>query len=198
MSQRGTLRKDGRTWRLELRIVGEPGEPRQRRSFRLGTVSELPTRAQARAAADRLVNRIAPAKLNAATVMPWSTWCDRYIDRHAAMLALRTTATQRSLVQKHLRDALPGLAVHEVDATHVQALIARWHESGAAASTVAARFSVLRRVLRAAEASGLAVRPLTARQIRQPVVQTVPELVRSKSFTLEEAARIVAAAPIAW
>lgn len=197
MSQRGTLRRDGRTWRLDLRVTGEPGQPRERRSFRLGTTSELPTRSQARAAADRLVNRITPAKLNAATVMPWALWCDRYVDAHAAMLAMRTAATQRSLVNKHLRGAFPGFAVHEIDAGHVQALVSRWHEAGASATTVGARFSVLRRVMRTAEASGLAVRPLTAKQVRLPVVQTVFDTVRSKSFTLEEAARIITAAPIA-
>lgn len=197
MTQRGTLRMDGQTWRLELRVAGEPGQPRRRRSFLVGTRRELPSRAQARAAADRMVNRISPAKLHAGTIMPWRAWADRYCDTHALLLADHTKSTQFAIVRKHLREAFGDRAVHEVDAGLIQAWISRQYDTGASAATIHARFAVLRTMLRAAEAEGLAVRTISARQVRLPVIQEVGATMRSKAFRPEEAARIIAAAPIA-
>jgi integrase len=194
LRQRGTLRLDHRTWRLKVRRTDESGKAR-RTWIRIGTVAELPTRAAARRAADRYLERINPRELHAGTVMRWADWCDRYIDTVLYAHATGTRATQASIIGLHLRQAFPG-AVHEVDEAAVQAWAKAQHDAGAAASTVAARFAVLRRMLRQAEAEGLAATPPTSRRVRLPKNEQMHEVVREKAFSEAECKAILAKAAV--
>ena len=193
--QRGSLRLDHRTWRLKLRSKTVDG----RRPFqwvRLGSLTEIPTKAAARRAADRYIERLHPRALNAGTTLDWSTWCDRYIDQTLAMQASGTRNTQGSIINQHLRPAFSG-AVHEIGPEQVRAFIVEQHQAGVAASTIAARFAVLRRMLRQAEADGLAARPPTARSVKLPKDEQMHVIVKTRAFTDEECDRIFAAATTA-
>jgi integrase len=191
--QRGHLRREGRTWRLELRQASEPGGPRRRRSVRLGSTAEMPTRAAARRAADRWLDRMSPRQFHAGTVLEWSAWCDRYVDRCLPMLSKGSRTTQTSIVERHLRQAFPG-PVHEVTAARVQTFLVEQRKAGAAPSSIRSRFAVLRRMLRQAAAEGLAAPPLAASAVTLPKDDRVHAAVRAKAFTPEEARRIREAA----
>lgn len=186
--QRGTVKLDHRTWRLKLRRTGVDGR-RRFQWVRLGTVEEIPTKAAARRAADRYVDRLAPRALNAGTTLDWAVWCDRYIDQTLAMQASGTRATQASIINQHLRRAFKG-AVHEIGPEQVKAFVLEQHKAAVAPSTIAARFSVLRRMLRQAEAEGLAARPPTARSVKLPKDEQMHAIVKTRAFTDEECGRI--------
>lgn len=190
--QRGTLKLDHRTWRLQIRLKTPSGE-RKRRSLRLGSLAELPTEAAARRAADRLLNRVNPRELHAGLAMPWSEWCDRYVDTALAMQSTGTRATQGSIIRSHLREAF-GCSVHQIDRARVQEFIYAQERAGVAPSTVAARFALLRRMLRFADKEGLAVTPPSAADIELPRERTVQSTVRKKAFSTDECRRILEAA----
>lgn len=192
MKQRGSLRLRGKTWLLRLRKKSATG----RTGFvdvRVGSTQELPTKAAARRAADRYIERISPRVLNPGSVMAWADWCDRYVDTVLVMHAKGTRRTQGSIIDAHLRSAF-ACAVHEIDDRAVQAWVLSQLKAGAAASTVAARFGVLRRMLRQAETEGLAATPPTSRKVRLPKDEQVHLAVRQKAFTDDECALIFGAA----
>jgi integrase len=192
--QQGTLKRTGRTWRLVLRELAEPGRPRKQTSIALGSVVELPSRAAARLAADRLVAQRSRDPLHAGRPLRWREWCDRYAGEELPLLATGTAATRRSIIARHLCDAFDTDCVHELDAGRVQAWILDQVRAGAAPATVRARFAALRRVLNAARAAGLAAPLVTARDVRFPRDESPRPSVASKAFTPEEAARILEAA----
>ena len=192
MRQRGTLQLDHLTWRLQLRRTDEAGKVR-RTWARIGSKAELPTRAAARRAADRYLERINPREVHAGTPMDWGAWCDRYIDRWLSMHASGTQATQASIITKHLRSAFTG-SVHEIDLVAVQGFIHAQRKAGVAPSTVRARFNVLRRMLRQAVEEGLATVPAPAGAMKFPKDEAVHEAVRQKAFTAEECEAILGSA----
>ncbi len=166
---------------------------RKYRQIRLGSLAELPTEAAARRAADRLLNRVNPRELHAGVTMSWADWCDRYVDTALAMNSKGTQDTQGSIIRAHLRSAF-DCAVHQIDRTKVQEFIYAQKRAGVAASTVAARFALLRRMLRHADKEGLAVTPPSATDIDLPRDNAVHSTVRKKAFTPEECRRILEAA----
>jgi integrase len=169
----------------------QPGQPSRQTSVRLGDSHELPTPAAARRAADRFLEQLSPSVLHAGTVMTWPVWCDRYEARYLVLLATGSRRTRASIIRRHLR-AAPALArpVHLINAAAVQAFILDQHAAGAAPSTVRARFSLLRVMLRAAAAAALAVNPPRADAMRFPKDERAPQTVRAKAFTPPECARI--------
>lgn len=193
MSQRGVLRLDHRTWRLKIRKPDESGG-RRRTWVRLGTLEEIPTRTAARRAADRYLAKVDPRELHPGTVMRWTEYCDLYVDRWLAMHAEGTRATQASIINVHLRPAFESLAVHEVTPERVQDFVVEQRRADVAPSTIAARFRVLRTMLRQAITDGLFARPPTARAVRLPKDEAVADEIRQKAFTDEEVERILAAA----
>lgn len=195
--QNGHLRLDGRVWRLLVRVASQPGQPRIRRSFRLGTTVELPTKTAARRAADRLLQKVAPRELNAGSLVTWEQWCLIYLERHLVLLSKGTQDTRRSIICKHLLTApsLAGKAVHEILPADAQDFVTDQTRDGVAPSTVKARFAVLRRLLRAADAAGLTATPPSGNKTTFPRDLVVSSTVRSKAFSPDEVDRILAAAP---
>jgi integrase len=182
--QRGSILLDHQTWRLKLRRRDASG--RQRWGWvRLGTRDELPTRAAARRAADRYLERLDPRELKGGSEMSWDAWCDRYLERWLFRHATGTRATQASIIEKHLRSAFSG-PVHAIDRTDVQDFVLAQYKAGAAASTIAARFAVLRRMLRQAAEDGIAVQPPTSAQAALPKDEQMHTIVRLKAFTESE------------
>ncbi len=191
MKQRGSLRLRGKTWLLRLRRKSATGTTHFV-DRRIGSKAELPTQAAARRAADRYLERISPRQLNPGSVMAWSAWCDRYVDTVLVMHAKGTRETQGSIIASHLRPAFTG-AVHEIDEAAVQAWVLAQMKANVAASTIAARFAVLRRMLRQAEAEGLAATPPNSRRVRLPKDESIHSVVRAKAFTDVECVMIFAA-----
>jgi integrase len=182
--QRGSILLDHQTWRLKLRRRDASG--RQRWGWvRLGTRDELPTRAAARRAADRYLERLDPRELKGGSEMSWDAWCDRYLERWLFRHATGTRATQASIIEKHLRSAFSG-PVHAIDRTDVQDFVLAQYKAGAAASTIAARFAVLRRMLRQAAEEGISVQPPTSAQAALPKDEQMHTIVRLKAFTESE------------
>lgn len=192
--QRGHVRRIGSVWRLYYRCSSSDGGRRRLTSQRLGTVAEIPTRAAARRAADRLIERLAPQALHAGQVITWQRWCTIYCERHLVLLARGTRETRTSIIEGHLVPAFAGRAVHAIDGSSVQAFVTDQYRAGVAVSTIRARFEVLRRVLRTAKESGLPVVPPSAAEITFPRKDTVGASVRAKAFTPDEVKRILEAA----
>jgi integrase len=195
MTQQGYLRRDKRSWRLVVRLPDVPGGPRRRRSIPLGPTAALKTKRDAEAAAKRWRAANLSGSFNAAMAMPWPEWCEIYLYRHAAMLAKSTWKTQAAIVRRHLAAPFEKFHVHEIDRHLAQSWVNRQHDSGASAATIAARFAVLRRMLRVAAEEGLAVVPPTSKSVRLPVNPAVAGELRRKALTIDEANRIIAAAP---
>lgn len=191
MRQRGTLRLDHRTWRLKIRRKDESGATSQT-WVRLGSKQELPTRAAARRAADRYLDRLQPRQFYASTVVSWSAYCDRYLDLWVPLLASGTQASQASIIRNHFRNAFTG-SVHEIDTAAVQTFIHEQRQAGTAPSTIRTRFNLLRRLLHQAVADGLSASPPNAAQIKFPKDEEMHGAVRHKAFTPVECRRILAA-----
>lgn len=191
--QRGHVRRVGRVWWLVLRCTLEPGGPRKRMSVRLGNITELPNKSAARASADRWIEVKFPKELHPGTPMEWDALCDRYIDCHLAMQSQGTRRSQTSIITRHWRPAFSG-RVDAITKAQVQQVLFEMQAAGVAAATIDARFRVLRRVLRAAKAEGLAVVPLAAGDVLLPKQATVSAAPRQKAFTHDEVARILEAA----
>lgn len=194
MRQRGTLKLDHRTWRLQLRVRHADGRTTWK-SVRLGTKAELPTKGAARAAADRYLDHTDPKDLDPGAAMDWSRWCDRFIQYHLAMQASGTKRTKRSIIDTHLRQAFDG-PLHKIDRERVRDWIVAQHEAGAAPSTIEARFAVLRRMLRVAVEEKLAATPPTLDQFELPKDEEIAQAVRQKAFTVAEFKRIVEASTL--
>lgn len=197
MSQRGSIRRQGRYWRLVVRAPRDAEGRRRRLSVRLGTFAELPTAAAARRAADHVLEQMAPRSAQSGAVMTWGAWCERYIARELALLARGTRTTRTSIVRKHLMPAasLTGRLLHEIGPSEAQDFILEQHRAGVAATTVYARFAALRRVLRAAREAGIAATPVRADQVKFPKVETVFQTLRAKAFNETSVAAILEAAP---
>jgi integrase len=195
--QRGHVRRVGNVWRLKLRTLATPEGARRQSSHRLGTIRDLPTRAAARQAADRLIERLSPPERSAATAITWSQWCDVYIARHLVLLSRGSRATRTSIIRRHLRTApaFGGRLLHQITETEVQAFVTDQAIAGVPPSTVRARFALLRRMLRAAAAEGLAATPPRADRIEFPRVETVGHTIKHKAFLPAEVHRILASAP---
>jgi integrase len=193
LRQRGTLRAEGNKWRFRYRVPGTPGQRRKQRCATLGDTQSM-TRAQARDAADRLLERADPRTFHAGQVVTWRAWCRSYEARYLALLSAGTRASNRSILRRHLSTPFAGLMVHELDTLRVQEWILSQHASGAAAATVRARFNVLRGVLRRAEESGLAVGKLLVRSLRFPKDSRPQSSLAARSFSEHECERILAAA----
>lgn len=192
--QRGYVQREHRSWRLVMRVLD--GTTRRRKSWRLGTIAELPTRAAARRAADRLIESFTDGTMTAATVMTWPAWCAIYAERSLSLLAKGTWSTRQSIIDRHLipAPAFAGLAVHEIDQAACQRFVVDQHLAGAAPSTVRTRFGVLRRVLRAAADAGIAVNPPRSHKTDFPRAIAVTASVRAKAFSPAEVDAILAAA----
>lgn len=188
MRQKGHVYLDHETWRLKLRRRDEAGVDHWHR-VRLGSKSEMPSRAAARRAADRYLERVDPRELHAGTVMQWDAWCDRYIDRWLSMHAAGTRKNQESIINVHLRGAFSG-PVHTIGRAAVQDFIVAQHKAGTAPSTLEARFKVLRRMLRQAAADGLAVTPPTLRDFTLPKNEAMGDVIQLKAFSDAECLQI--------
>lgn len=196
MRQRGHIRREGRSWRLYYRATLEPGQPRRQVSARLGSVDEIPNATAARAAAGRFLERVDPQQLHAGTAIAWAAWCAIYESRYLVLLSRGSRATRASIIRRHLVAApsLAGLPLHRIDEATVQNFILDQHATRAAASSVRARFALLRVMLRTAAAAGLAVTPPRADRLRFPTDESAPRSIGSKAFTVAECRRILEAA----
>ena len=195
--QRGTVILVGKVWRVRIRMPGERGGPRRRVSRELGTTRELPTKAAARRAADRLLAQLAPAGIHAGSVMTWARWCEVYELRHLPMLARGTRATRLSILRRHLTPApaFAGLLLHELGQERIQRFLLDQLRAGVAPSTIRSHYALLRRLLRAAADAGLAVTPPRTDKLEFPRETALDRAVDTKAFAPDEVRRILEAAP---
>lgn len=195
IQQKGSLRLRGRTWRLQLRCKDADGF-RRWKSVSLGSVAEIPSKAAARRAADRYLDRLDPRELDAGKPMEWGAWCDTYLDRWLPLHMKGTRTTQASIIGKHLRPAFAGKMLHQLKKAEAQDFIVAQLKTGAAPSTIAARFAVYRRMMRRAHAEGLAVVPPTLTEIELPKDPEMHLEVRQKAFTERECRQILDASAV--
>ena len=168
--QRGSLELKRRGWVLRVRVdVVDPRTgtaTRPHRHLHVGTLDDLPTREQARIAADALVERVnaAPGSIRTRTTAV-SRYLTLYEQQHLPRYRPATQASTRTAIRRHLRPAWAGLRLDQVTVTQVQHLVDQLAANGLARSTILLVLKAWQRIARAACDDGYAVDPLTLRDV---------------------------------
>lgn len=195
--QRGSLTLQGSVWRLRYREPINDNGVRKQLSVEIGSVRDFGSFDAVRAEADRVLDAAVPRRLLPGSSVPWESWCDRFVREYLCMLRASSQVTVLSVLNNHLRPSFAHLRTHELTVPVIQEWVSAQVRAGTTRNTVAARFGVLRNLLRKALAAGLAVTPPPPRSItfsRQSEMALPKEL----GFTANEVERIVFAAEPEW
>jgi integrase len=195
--QDGVVRLRGRIWRLQFRSPPDADGKRRQRSVRVGTIDEM-TEEQARTAARLMLERLAPRRIEPGSTCTWESWCERYLSVYVAMLRRTSQESVSSAIRVHLVPAFADLYLHEIRVARVQSWIARQRTFGAAPSTIAWRYALLRRMLRRARREGLAVEVPTADDVDLPRSDAVSGRRHVRGFTTDELRQILAVTEEPW
>ncbi|MGO9593012.1 MAG: tyrosine-type recombinase/integrase [Steroidobacteraceae bacterium] len=197
-AQRGMLKFEGRVWRLRYRAPPDASGKRRLKSIMLGDAAELPTFAAARVAGDRAIERLSPRRLAPGASLTWCAWCERFKNLYVSLLRPSSRATVTSVIDNHLQPAFATLHLHEIETRQVQEWVSAMVKAGAAPATVRQRHAILRRMLRRAEADGLAARAPPARSIEFGKAIAVQASVAEKAFTAAEMTAIIETSERPW
>lgn len=195
--QLGTVRARGAWWCLQYRGPAGADGKRKQHSVRVGRVADM-TRQQARDASTQMLERIAPKPPIAGATCAWSAWCNHYLAAYVPMLRPGSQRAVTSIIRCHLAPAFAPLQMHEVRSARIQALLARWVRDGAAPATIAARYRVLRRMLKKARSESYAAELPQPGDIDLPRGDAVRTRGRGRAFSMDELRKILAAAPMPW
>jgi integrase len=199
-SQQGSVELQGRTWSLRLRVdeinPATAAPIRRERKVRLGSTSEIRSRAQARRAADLIVERLCPREIIPGTRIRASEYFDRYRQRRIALAKPATRAAFGTYVSKHLEPEFRALSLEQIDIGAAQKLIARLAGEGLARSTIRGILALLKRIIETAQLEGFAASALNLKHLTFPSV--VSAEIPPRCFTLEESSRIIEAAAWPW
>lgn len=201
LGQRGVVRARGSTWRLQFRGEKDARGKRPQLSVPIGDRRTM-SYELAREAADRMMMEIAPRRAAPGSTCTWQAWVDRYELVYLPNLRRGSRRTVGSIIKRHLLPAFRELHLHELRRSRVQTWIATMRARGAAPASIAARYRVLRRMLRCARAEGYSVEVPAAGDVdlprRDAPTASMLDGANSKAFTREEVARIIAAAGEPW
>ncbi len=195
--QLGTVRKRGKSWHLQYRGARDATGRRRQPSVRIGSIAEM-TRDQARAVASSMLEERISRAVPPGASCAWEAWVERYLQVYVRNLRRSSQDSVRSVIRIHLRSAFAGLWLHEIRLARIQNWIARQQIRGAAPSTIAARYAVLRRMLRRARLEGLAVEVPAGPDVDLPRSDAIDSGARSRAFTTDELHRILATAVEPW
>lgn len=195
--QEGVVRLRGRVWRLQYRAAPDAKGRRRQPSVRIGTVEDM-NREQARAAARRMLEQLAPRRVAPGSSCTWEAWVDRYVLVYLPLLRPTSQESVGSVIRVHLSPAFAGLHLHEIRPARVQTWIAKQRAHGVAPSTIAVRYAVLRRMLRRARRESLAVQVPSGSDIDLPRDDAVRGRGHSRAFTTEQVQSILTKASEPW
>lgn len=194
--QGGIVRRRGNAWRLQYRGEADANGRRKQHSVRVGDVATM-SYEEARAAAGRQLEYLAPRRIPPGTSLLWEAWCTRFVDVYLPMQRTSSQQSTGSVIRRHLLPAFTGLYLPDIRVARIQTVIARWRTQGVAPATITTRYRVLRRMLRRARTEGLAVDVPTGADIDLPRDERVQKP-GGKAFTTRELVQILAAAEQPW
>jgi integrase len=194
--QRGALRREGNVWTVRWRAEAAAiGELRPQRKLVVGKVGELRTRQAARVEADRRLELLGVVARIPGRRVRFDDFLGAYLTSRVAILKQSSAQAFRSYSQ-HLTRELGRCWLDEIDVGVAQHLIAALAARGLSRSTVYAIAALLRRMLKAARAQGIAAAVIGPADLVLPKESRVAELPRC--FTIEETQRILAASKFPW
>ncbi len=196
--QRGALDLRGGLWSLRLRERVGPESARTWRTRRLpvGPASRLRTRAMARLAADRLLEREGMLSTRASSAsITFAELAAIYEGDHIASMAVTSQEAVRSVVRRWLVPTFGTLELRELEGRRPADLVAAMRAAGLARSSVRRAVATLGRMLELGQELGYAAPLLNRRAIRLPPALPSAE---PRYFAPEETARILAAAEMPW
>lgn len=187
-----------RLWRVRFRSPPDSAGKRRQHSVDVGTIDAFPTEESARLEADRILAKLAPQPLVAGSTLPWSTWCDRFVSEHVALLRKGSRSTYLSVIETHLRPTFAQYRTHELTSALIQSWVSAMARHGCKASSIANRVRILRAMLNAAETAGLTASAPPPRSIRLPRDASVRATQADRALTAHERERLLAAAGPLW
>lgn len=200
--QRGALRKERKRWILRLRAdvpgeIVEPGERRKRMERRIviGTVSDLPTRALARRAADSLLPTINPTRSRSAEGMTVAGFAPIYLQDVVSLMKPASARSVRSIVSHYIVPMLGHYRLEMVSGRVPQQFIAKLHAKKLARKSLINALVILGRLLDLAADQGYACVRFGRRTVKLPPDE-LDHTVRY--FTPEDTRRIIDEAEMPW
>lgn len=192
--QRGSIELRRGLWSLRVR-QRQVGEGWQTRRIRVGPSSRFRTRAAARLEADRILERLELSAPITGRAIGFSDFMAPYLEEQLSVLQPNTVSTYRSLLRRHLMPALKDTPLHEINGHKPASVIAALIKAGLARGSIRQAMGVLARLLDVARELGYASVPLNRRAYRLPPAGARTE---PRSFTPEEASKIIEAADYPW
>jgi len=195
---RGHVERLGRNWYLRTwlkAIDADTGEIRRKQHREpIGRVSEIRTKAKARAIADAWLARQSPATLQPGTAVTFTEYAEKFLAEHVARL--RPSSRRRYIgCVRQLQRVLASETLDNVDAARLQLVIVDLSD-GRAVSTVRTLRSVALMILRRARSQKFGAHVVEARDVKLPR-NSRPARER-RSFTRDELERIVSASFGMW
>jgi integrase len=197
-SARGSIELQGPTWWLRRTVlITDPatGEVQARRSCeRLGSRTELRTRAAARSAADEYLALLVPERVSPGRVLLAVQYLEQFLAVHVPLMRPTSQRKYRSVIRTCLVPACAGQRLLDLDTAFLRQLIAS-HSAKRARMTVASIRGILLQVLRQARRDGYAARIIDPRDVRLP--KTAAERER-RNIRPDELDRILDASVYPW
>ncbi len=185
-SRRGSVECIGPTWWGRL--------PSSDRRIRLGSRTDLRSKAQAYAALERHLELLHPDTLEPGPTVRASAYFERFLEVHAALYRPTTRRRFRSVVNNYLT-AFAGKRLAEVDTAAVQALIAGLAANRSRGTVQSVRNTLLQ-MLRQARRDGFAVHRIATADLRLPS-EARPER-RARWISTRELHQILEASGWPW
>lgn len=196
--QRGALRKEGRNWILRWRedVINKFNVvERKERRARIGLIKDLPTKALARKASDRILDHVnSPDYLpgRAATV---AEFIPRYIDGSMVKWKPSVLEGNRSICRIYLEPFLGTYRLDQMKGEIPQLLINAMSRKKLSRKTILNALSVLASMLTAGKDWDYLSTELNWHKLRLPAGEVEKP---QRFFTPDESQRIIDAAPEPW
>lgn len=193
--QRGALQLRRGQWSVRYRIRDAATKSWSARRVQLGASSRLKTRAAARLAADRLLERLAiSAPITGQTIL-FEAFVEIYLEEQLSRMQPTTLSSYRSILDHHLVPILKGTALHEISGRKPGAIVGALARARLARPSIRAAMGVLGRLLDVASELGYASIPLNRRSYRLP---PAPARREPRCFTPREARAIIEKSAYPW
>jgi integrase len=197
--QRGALRKERARWILRLRadVPADVDQPAHRIEKRvvIGTITDLPTRALARRAADALLPVLNPTRNRSAEGMTVAGFAPIYLTDVVALMKPASARSVRSIVSHYIVPMLGHYRLELVTGRIPQQFVAKLHAKRLARKSLINVLVVLGRLLELAADQGYACARFGRRTVKMPPDELDAQ---ERCFTPAECQAIVEAAPMPW
>ncbi len=192
--QRGTVRRRGDRWTLRARF-DNPDGTRRERVHTIGSRADLRTEAQARAAADAILQKATGRAIAAGSTIRVGEYFARYLVERVPLMRPTTQRLVRARIRHHLAP-LSGSRLDEITRGEVQRRIAAMSAAGAAPSTIRGVVALLATIIRAAIDDGFAATAIEVKRLKFPSERTAAP--RRQTFTAAELRALLAVMRPPW